>query len=104
MKWTVGMTVFPGRSYLKVTFKMFNRTPLAHSMLCFTNAAVHVNPQYRVIYPPAVEYGVQHAKHEFIRWPISHEVYAGVDYRARRGRELVEEPSEPGFHLRVARA
>ena len=81
MKWAVGMTVFPGRSYLKITFKMFNRTPLAHSMLCFTNAAVHVNPQYRVIYPPAVEHGVQHAKHEFIRWPISHEIYAGVDYR-----------------------
>jgi tetratricopeptide (TPR) repeat protein len=81
MKWAVGMTVVPGRSYLKITFKIFNRTPLAHSMLCFTNAAVHVNPQYRVIYPPAVEYGVQHAKHEFIRWPISHEVYAGVDYR-----------------------
>jgi hypothetical protein len=61
---------------------MFNRTPLAHSMLCFTNAAVHVNPQYRVIYPPAVEYGVQHAKQEFIRWPVSHEVYAGVDYQS----------------------
>ena len=42
MKWTVGMTVYPGRSFLEVTLKMFNRTPLAHSMLCFTNAAVHV--------------------------------------------------------------
>ena len=81
MKWTVGMTVYPGRSFLKVALKMFNRTPLAHSMLCFTNAAVHVNPEYRVIYPPAIEYGVQHGKHEFIRWPIADEIYAGVDYR-----------------------
>ena len=81
MKWTVGVTVYPGRSYLKVALKMFNRTPLAHSMLCFTNAAVHVNPEYRVIYPPAIEYGVQHGKREFIRWPIADEIYAGVDYR-----------------------
>ena len=35
-------------------------------MLCFTNAAVHVNPDYRVIFPPAIEYGVQHGKHEFV--------------------------------------
>jgi tetratricopeptide (TPR) repeat protein len=82
MKWTVGMTVYPGRSFLEVTLKMFNRTPLAHSMLCFTNAAVHVNPDYRVIFPPAIEYGVQHGKHEFVHWPIAHEIYAGVDYRA----------------------
>jgi len=81
MKWLVGMTVFPGRSYLKVTAKIMNRTALAHSMLYFTNAAVKVNPCYQVIFPPDVEYGTQHAKCDFVQWPIADGTYAGVDYR-----------------------
>ena len=82
MKWTIGLTVRPGRSYLEVTVKIFNRTPFAHSMLYFTNAAVHVNPGYQVIFPPDVQYGSQHAKCEFIKWPVTHGVYSGIDYSA----------------------
>jgi len=80
MRWVVGLTIFPGRSYLEVTAKIFNPTPFAHSMLYFTNAAVHVNPGYQVIFPPSAEWGTQHAKCEFVRWPIATSVYAGVDY------------------------
>jgi len=82
MKWIVGLTLHPGRSCLEVTIRIFNRTPYVHSFLCFTNVAVHVNGDYQVIFPPGTEYGTQHAKCEFVRWPIADGTYAGVDYSA----------------------
>lgn len=79
MKWLVGLTVHPGRSYLEVTTKLFNRSALPHSMLCFANAAVHCGPDYQVIFPPRTEFGTQHAKREFVHWPIGQEVYHKLD-------------------------
>ncbi len=79
MKWLVGMTLYPGRSYLEITTKLFNRTPLAHSMLCFANVAVHSGPDYQVIFPPSTEFGAQHAKREFLHWPLGQEVYHKLD-------------------------
>lgn len=33
LKWTIGLTMFPGKSYVEATFKMQNRTPLMQSFL-----------------------------------------------------------------------
>jgi tetratricopeptide (TPR) repeat protein len=81
MKWIVGITLRPDRSWLEATVKVFNRTPLAHSMLYFSNVAVHANESYQVIFPPGTEWGTQHAKREFVKWPIGDGSYAGVDYK-----------------------
>ena len=43
MRWAVGITLRPGRSYLEASFRVVNRTPVPTSMLCFSNVAVHVN-------------------------------------------------------------
>jgi tetratricopeptide (TPR) repeat protein len=80
MKWSIGLTLYPGKSYLEATVKLFNRTPLAHSMLFWANAAVHCNENYQVIFPPRTEYATYHGKNQFSRWPISYEVFNGVDY------------------------
>lgn len=80
MKWIVGLTLRPGRSSVEVTMKVFNRTPFAHSMLCWANIAVHTNENYQVIFPPGTEYATFHGKNQFSQWPISYQVYNGVDY------------------------
>jgi len=80
MKWLVGMTLYPDRSYLELTCKMFNRTPFAHPMLFWINAAVHANTNYQVIFPPSTEWAAQHSKPEFASWPIARQVYGGNDY------------------------
>ena len=82
MRWLVGLTVRPGHSFLELTATIINRTPFAHSMLYFTNAAVHANPSYQIIFPPSTEWGSQHAKCEFLGWPIAHEIYNAIDYRS----------------------
>jgi tetratricopeptide (TPR) repeat protein len=80
MRWLMGMTLHPGKSYLEATMKLMNRTPLAHSFLYFANVAVHTNPDYQIIFPPSTEFVTQHAKREFSRWPIGSGIYAGQDF------------------------
>jgi tetratricopeptide (TPR) repeat protein len=80
MKWLVGLTLRPGSSCLEMSMKVFNPTPLAHSMLFWINPAVHCGPDYQVIFPPSTQWAVQHAKPEFAHWPVARETYGGVDY------------------------
>ena len=86
MKWIVGLTLYPDRSYLEATVKLFNRTPFTHSFLYFANVAVHANENYQVIFPPSTEYATFHGKTHFSRWPVSTSVFNGVDYT--RGVEV----------------
>lgn len=62
---------------------LFNRTPYVNSFLCFTNMAVPVNDNYQVIFPPRTQFGTQHAKREFVGWPIARSAYNGVDFTDR---------------------
>ena len=86
MEWAVGITVYPGKSYMKVTTTLVNRTPFVHSFLDFTNTSVHANENYQVIFPPDTQFAVYHAKVQFAHWPLSHDVFQGVDYT--RGVDL----------------
>ncbi|HZU25286.1 MAG TPA: DUF5107 domain-containing protein [Bryobacteraceae bacterium] len=80
MRWAVGYTLRPGRSYLEASVRILNRTPLENSMLCFANLAVHANENYQVIFPPGTQFGTYHGKREFTAWPVSTSKYAGADF------------------------
>lgn len=80
MKWSIGITLYPGRSIVEAVIRMVNRTPETHSILHWANVAVHVNDDYQVIFPPSTKYGVYHAKNEFVHWPVARDRYRGVDY------------------------
>ena len=86
MEWAAGITLYPGKSYMKITTTLVNRTPYLHSFLDFTNTGVHANENYQVIFPPDTQFAVYHAKVQFAHWPVSHDVYQGVDYT--RGVDL----------------
>lgn len=81
MRWAVGYTLHPGKSYLEAKVRIVNRTPVANTMLCFANAAVHVNQDYQVIFPPGTQYVTHHHKREFTTWPIATTRYGGYDFR-----------------------
>lgn len=83
MKWSIGLTLHPGRSYIETDVRMFNHTPHTHSILYWANVATHVNEDYQAIFPPSVHQGVYHAKNSFIHWPISDEIYNGKDYTGK---------------------
>ncbi len=81
MRWAIGITVFPGKSYFKATVKLFNRTPLANSVMYWANLSVHANEDYQVFFPPSTRYATDHNKIEFTEWPVSRSIYRGVDFR-----------------------
>jgi tetratricopeptide (TPR) repeat protein len=80
MRWAVGYTLHPAKSYLECSVRIVNRTPVANTMLCFANVAVHVNEHYQVIYPPGTRHVTFHGKREFASWPIATTRYAGADF------------------------
>jgi len=70
MRWAVGYTLYPGSSILECSLRIINRTPLANSMLCFANIAVHTNEDYQVIFPPNTQWSTGHSKRSFSPWPV----------------------------------
>jgi tetratricopeptide (TPR) repeat protein len=80
MRWTIGMTVFPGKSYYCNEVKIINSTPFTNTFLFWANVAAHTNKDYQVIFPPSVNTAVYHAKNSFTHWPFSTEVYNGEDF------------------------
>ncbi len=81
MRWAVGYTLRPGKSYLEASIRIVNRTPVVNTMLCFANTAVHVNNDYQVIFPPGTQHVTYHHKREFTTWPIATTRYNGYDFR-----------------------
>ncbi|MBQ4306514.1 MAG: DUF5107 domain-containing protein [Bacteroidales bacterium] len=71
LKWTIGLTVYPGKSYVKATFRMENRTPLIQTFLYWANVAVHCNEDYQIIFPPQTVYGTFHSKVNYTDWPMN---------------------------------
>lgn len=80
MKWLVGLTLHPGRSYIETTVKLFNRTPQPHSILYWANVAAHVTDNYQILFPPSVQVATHHSKIDFTHWPIAQGRYLGHDY------------------------
>jgi tetratricopeptide (TPR) repeat protein len=80
MRWAVGYTLRPGKSYLEASVRILNRTPVVQTMLCFANLAVHVNDSYQVIFPPGTQFGTFHNKNQFTRYPIADGHYNGADF------------------------
>lgn len=69
LKWSVGVSVYPNRSWVEAKIKVINPTPMIQSMLYWANVSVHCNEQYQVIFPPDVQFGADHHKVYFTHWP-----------------------------------
>jgi tetratricopeptide (TPR) repeat protein len=80
MRWTIGITAFPERSYFRAEVKISNPTPFTNTFLYWANVAAHTNENYQVIFPPSVNIATYHAKNSFTNWPFSTEIYNGQDF------------------------
>ena len=80
MRWSVGISLYPGRSWVRVNGTLINATENVNSFLYWANVAVHVNEDYQVLFPPSTQYAVFHAKNSFAHWPVTRETYSGRDY------------------------
>lgn len=80
MKWTIGISLYPGKSYLEVAGTLMNTTENVNSFLYWANVATHANDDYQIIFPPSVDVAVYHAKNSFTHWPVTTTSYTGKDF------------------------
>jgi tetratricopeptide (TPR) repeat protein len=81
MKGMVGVTLRPGCAVLETRMKLCNRTPYTRSFLWWENAAVPVNPDYRIFFPPDVTYAHFHYKRSVSSFPIGEGVFNGISMK-----------------------
>ena len=79
MRWTVGVTIFPGKSYFRAETRIHNSSPFTHTFLNWANVAVHVNENYQTIFPPSAQVVMFHSKTDFTQWPVAVNQYRGED-------------------------
>lgn len=75
MKGMAGITVDPGRSYIKAKIKVYNRTEQAQVFMWWANLAVPVNETYKTVFPPDVEWVNDHDRRCVMSWPVAKGVY-----------------------------
>ena len=80
MRWVIGLTLYPDKSYFEAEVKIFNRTQVANSILAWANVGVHTNKNYQVIFPPSTDYVTYHSKNQFTTWPETNDIWRGIDY------------------------
>ncbi len=78
MKGMVGVHLAPGEARFDTRMKVYNGTPSRHSFLWWENAAVPVNEQYRLVFPPDVHYVQFHYRKNVTPYPVASGVYNGI--------------------------
>lgn len=79
-KGMAGFTLYPGKAYLEISGKLYNRTPFPQTFLWWANPAVKVNDDYQSVFPPDVNAVFDHGKRDVSSFPIAKGVYYKVDY------------------------
>lgn len=96
MKGMHGLCLRPGKAYLELRARLYNRTTETQTFLWWANVAARVHEQYQSFFPPDVRYVADHAKRAVTEFPLSQGRYYGVDYgqRARDGVPAEERPRQ----------
>lgn len=81
-KGEAGFTLYPGKAYLEIHGKLYNRTSLPQTFLWWANPAVAVNDYTQSVFPPDVHAVMDHGKRDVSRFPIADGVYYKMDYSA----------------------
>jgi len=79
-----GLCLHPGRAYIELKVRLYNRTPFVQTFLWWANAGVHVHDQYQSFFPLDVHYVADHARRAISTYPRCEGSYYGIDYGARR--------------------
>jgi tetratricopeptide (TPR) repeat protein len=96
MKGMHGVCVHPGRAFIELKVRAYNRTALAQTFLWWANVATHVHEAYQSFFPPDVTYVADHARRSMSEYPLCKGHYYGVDYgkRGKNGVPKNEVPSD----------
>ena len=96
MKGMHGICLHPGKSYLELKVRAYNRTPWVQTFLWWANVATRVHEAYQSFFPPDVYYVADHARRSMSEYPLAQGSYYGVNYgeRGHHGIPEAERPSQ----------
>src|SRR5271168_571412 len=96
MKGMHGVCLHPGRAYLELKVRAYNRTPFVQTFLWWANVATRVHEKYRSFFAPDVSFVADHARRSTSEYPLARDFYYGVNYgeRGRSGVPKDEAPSQ----------
>ncbi|HWF19024.1 MAG TPA: DUF5107 domain-containing protein, partial [Verrucomicrobiae bacterium] len=96
MKGMHGVCLHPGKAYVELKVRAYNRTEFAQTFLWWANVATRVHEAYQSFFPPDVQYVADHARRSMSAYPLAQGHYYGVDYkqRARDGVPKGEAPRQ----------
>ncbi|HEY3329095.1 MAG TPA: DUF5107 domain-containing protein [Capsulimonadaceae bacterium] len=80
MKGMHGVCIHPGKSYLELKVRLYNRTLFTQTFLWWANLGVRVHDDYQSFFPPDVHFVADHAKRAVSEFPVCRGYYYGVDY------------------------
>ena len=94
MKGMHGVCLHPGRAYLELKVRAYNRTAFVQTFLWWANVATRVHQAYQSFFPPDVYYVADHARRSMSQYPLCQDHYYGVNY-GKRSREGVPKSELP---------
>ncbi len=96
MKGMHGVCLHPGKSYLELKVRAYNRTPFVQTFLWWANVATRVHEKYQSFFAPDVSFVADHARRSMSEYPLARDFYYGVNYgeRGRSGVPAAEVPSQ----------
>ncbi|MEM6333018.1 MAG: DUF5107 domain-containing protein [Planctomycetota bacterium] len=81
MKEAHGVRLDPHSSRIELNVRLFNRTPMRHSVMWWANLAAETHERYQAFFPPDVDHVADHAVRAMSSFPIARNDYYGIDYR-----------------------
>ncbi len=98
MKGMHGICLHPGKAYVELKVRAYNRTPLVQTFLWWANVATRVHEAYQSFFPPDVHYVADHARRSMSEYPLAKGSYYGVNY-GERGRKGIPKGEVPGQYV-----
>ncbi len=97
MKGMHGVCLHPGRAYLELKARAYNRTAFSQTFLWWANVATQVHEAYQSFFPPDVYYVADHARRSMSEYPLAQGFYYGVNYGERGRKGIPEREIPPQF-------
>ena len=98
MKGMHGLCLRPGKAYVELRVRLYNRTQDTQTFLWWANVATHVNESYQSFFPKDVRFVADHAKRAVTEFPLSQGSYYGIDY-GQRAVDGVSDSEKPAHFV-----
>ena len=92
-----GVCLYPGKAYIELKVRLYNRTPFVQTFLWWANIGTHVHELYQSFFPTDVHWVADHARRAMSRFPLCDASYYGVNYGQRGVVGVPAEERPPKF-------